>query len=120
MKISVIIPLYNKEKYIQRTITSALNQETLADEILVIDDGSTDQSAHKVREIQDPRVRLIQQPNAGECAARNRGLEEARNKLVALLDADDEWKPGFLTHIQRLYRNFPDCGIYATAFNIYR
>lgn len=118
MKISVIIPLYNKEKYIQRTIESALKQETPADEILVIDDGSTDRSADIVRSIKDPRIRLIQQQNAGECAARNRGLAEARNDLVALLDADDEWKPGFLTHIQRLSNNFPDCGIYATAFNV--
>lgn len=116
MKISVIIPLYNKEKYIKRTIKSALYQETPADEILVIDDGSTDSSASEVRSIHNPLVRLIQQTNAGEGAARNRGAKESNNDIIAFLDADDEWKPGFLTNITRLVYNFPRCGAYATAY----
>lgn len=116
MKTTVVIPLYNKEKYIQRTINSVLNQKKPVDEILVIDDGSTDSSADVVRKIKDKRIRLLQQRNTGEGAARNRGLAEASNNLVALLDADDEWKPDFLMHINRLYKNYPDCGLYATAF----
>lgn len=116
MKISVVIPLYNKEPHIRRTIESILYQSMPADEILVVDDGSTDGSANEVKKLSDPRIRLIQQPNAGECAARNRGVAEARNELVAFLDADDEWKPDFLTHIHRLYVKFPDCGAYATAY----
>jgi glycosyltransferase involved in cell wall biosynthesis len=118
MSISVAIPLHNKEPYIRRAIESVLLQNTPPDEIVVIDDGSTDGSADRVMEFSDPRIRLIQQPNAGESSARNRAIAEAHGDLIAFLDADDEWKPDFLTHIQRLYRNFPDCGAYATAYEI--
>jgi glycosyltransferase involved in cell wall biosynthesis len=118
LDISVVIPLYNKELYIRRTIESVLSQNTPPKEILVIDDGSTDGSAVEVQKILDARVRLIHQQNSGECAARNRGVAEAKHDLVAFLDADDEWKPDFITHIQRLYLNFPGCGAYATAYEI--
>lgn len=118
MKLSVVIPLYNKEMYIRRAIESVLAQTSPADEILVVDDGSTDDSALIVRGMNDARVRLIQQPNGGECVARNRGIADARNDWVAFLDADDEWEPGFLAGIQRLAIEFPGCGIYATAFKM--
>lgn len=118
MNISAVIPLYNKEQYIHRAINSILIQNTPAEEIIVIDDGSTDQSANVVKNISDSRLRLIQQHNMGECAARNRGVTEAKNELIAFLDADDEWKPDFLTHIQELQKNFPDCGAYATGYDV--
>jgi len=118
MKISVVIPLYNKEKYIARTINSVLNQTVSAAEIIVVDDGSTDNSAREVERIIDNRIHLVRQKNAGEGAARNRGVLEATCDLIAFLDADDEWKPDFLLHIQRLFNNFPDCGMYATSFEI--
>lgn len=118
MDISVVIPLYNKENYIYRTITSVLNQSVLPAEIIVVDDGSTDCSANEVAKINNSRVRLVRQKNAGEGAARNRGIAEAKSEMVAFLDADDEWKPNFLLHIQRLYNNFPDCGAYGTAYAI--
>lgn len=116
MDISVVIPLYNKEKYICRTIASVLAQTVPPSEIIVIDDGSTDNSANEVLRFDDSRIRLIRQENCGEGASRNNGVAVARHDLVAFLDADDEWKPDFLLHIQRLYRNFPDCGAYATAY----
>lgn len=116
MEISVVIPVFNKERYIKRTLMSVLSQNMKPAEILVVDDGSTDNSAEIVKSINDSRIHLIQQENAGECGARNTGINAAENEIVALLDADDEWKPDFLTHIKRLYINFPDCGIYATAF----
>jgi len=118
MKISVVIPLYNKELYIRRTLESVLRQSAPADEIVVVDDGSSDGSANEVLKVPDARIRLVQQPNAGESAARNRGIAEAKSELIAFLDADDEWKPDFLAHIQRLCNNFPDCGAYATAYEI--
>jgi glycosyltransferase involved in cell wall biosynthesis len=118
MNISVVIPLYNKEQYIGRTIRSILAQSVPADEIVVVDDGSTDNSPEEVTRMNDCRVRLVRQQNSGEGAARNRGVAESRNELVAFLDADDEWKPDFLLHIQRLRNNFPDCGAYGTAFEI--
>ncbi|MBY0229452.1 MAG: glycosyltransferase [Gemmataceae bacterium] len=96
MRVSVVVPLYNKARWIQRTLDSALSQ-TFADfELLVVDDGSTDGGGDIVARCTHPRVRLIRQPNAGPGAARNRGLAEAKGELAAFLDADDEWLPTFL------------------------
>ena len=115
---SVLIPLYNKEREIESTIRSVLAQRYPPQEIVVVDDGSTDRSAEVVRSIASPLVRLIAQPNAGECAARNRAIREARSEWVALLDADDRWHPGFLEEIAALIAEYPDCGVYCTGFNI--
>ena len=65
-----------------------------------------------------PPVRLVRQPNGGVCAARNRGIAEARGTHIALLDADDAWRPGFLAEIAALIAEYPDCGLYCTAFDI--
>ncbi len=93
MKVSVIIPLYNKSATIERTIASVRAQSFRDFELIVVDDGSTDGSASKVT---GADVRLIRQPNAGPGAARNRGVREARGAYLAFLDADDEWLPGYL------------------------
>jgi len=118
MNISVVIPLYNKEKYVGRAIESVLKQTIPADDIVVVDDGSVDNSANEVLKFSDCRINLIRQQNSGEGSTRNRGVAEAKCDLVAFLDADDAWKPDFLLHIQRLYNNFPDCGAYATAYEM--
>lgn len=115
---SVIIPLYNKECEIEGTIRSVLSQTRLPDEIVVVDDGSTDRSAGIVRQIGSPLVRLIRQSNAGECAARNRAIAEARGEYLALIDADDEWEPGFLAEIEAMIGEFPGCGLYCTGFSV--
>lgn len=114
-EIAVVIPLFNKAPYIKRAIDSVISQPYQVKEIIVVDDGSTDNSAEVVNGIKDERIRLIRQQNAGESAARNRGIEEANFDLIAFLDADDEWKPDFLRTIQTLINNFPDCGAYATS-----
>ncbi len=120
MNLSVIIPLYNKEREIGATLRSVLAQTLQPSEIVVVDDGSTDRSADIVREIAaaNPLVRLVPQANAGECAARNRAIAETTGEYIALLDADDEWRPGFLQEIAALIQEFPDCGLYCTAFDI--
>lgn len=94
--VSVVIPLYNKGKYIERSLRSVLAQEHQPLEIIIVDDGSTDESAEKISNFDDPRILLIKQENAGPGAARNAGLARARGKYVAFLDADDEWFPSFL------------------------
>jgi len=76
---SVVIPLYNKKDYIVRTVESVLNQSHERFELVVVDDGSTDGSTDQLGSIQDPRLRVIQQTNAGEGAARNKGLEVAKH-----------------------------------------
>lgn len=94
--ISVVIPLFNKEKQIKRTIDSVLNQEFDDFEVVVINDGSTDNSLHIVEAIKDSRIRIITQQNSGVAAARNRGIKEASGDYVLLLDADDQLLPGAL------------------------
>lgn len=117
-KISVIIPLYNKKAEIRDTLLSVLAQSCQPLEIIVVDDGSTDGGADIVRSIESPLIKLITQKNLGVCVARNRAIEEAQGEYVALIDADDTWAPDFLTEIASMIEDFPDCGLYSTAFNI--
>ena len=113
--VSVVIPLYNKASHIARALDSVFAQSVPPTEVIVVDDGSTDGSGDVAARYADTGVRLIRQENCGVSAARNRGVAEARTDLIAFLDADDEWKPGFLSEIMRLKSEFPDCGAYATA-----
>ena len=115
---SVIVPLYNKEREVESTLRSVLAQTYQPLEIVVVDDGSTDRSAEIVESLGSPLIRLIRQSNAGECAARNMAMSEARGEWFALLDADDEWKPEFLEEVAAMIEEWPDCGIYSTAFDI--
>jgi hypothetical protein len=109
--ISIIIPLYNKEKYVRRAIDSAAGQTFRDLEIVVVDDGSTDGSVAIVEAHPDPRIRLIRQANAGPGAARNRGLRECRGKYVAFLDADDEIFPDYLAYAHEKLIANPKCAL---------
>lgn len=114
--ISVVIPLYNKEKQIAFTLQSVLNQSFQNFEVVIVNDGSTDGSVAEVEKFSDSRIRLIHQKNAGVSAARNRGIEEAKSDLIAFLDADDEWKPEYLATQYHLYQQYPDCSVYACNY----
>lgn len=115
---SVIIPLYNKEREVEAAVRSALEQTLPPREVIVVDDGSTDNGAAVVEAIGSPLVRLIRQPNGGVCAARNRAVAASKGRHVALLDADDRWRPGFLAEVAALIAEFPGCGLYCTGFDI--
>lgn len=93
--VSVIIPAYNAETFLERTLRSVLTQTYLNLQVIVVDDGSQDQTAEIVRRIaqQDERVTLLQQPNAGVAAARNLGIHHAKGEFIAPIDADDLWYP---------------------------
>lgn len=114
--ISVIIPLYNKERYIKRAICSVLNQSFGDFEVIIVNDGSTDDSISIVEGIADTRIKLINQKNAGVSAARNRGIKESKYDFIAFLDADDEWKENHLAVIVDLIKKYPSCGVFATSY----
>lgn len=95
-KISVIIPLYNKETIIERSLQSVLSQDYDDFEVILVNDGSTDRSMEIVRNIQDPRIVLIEQENGGPSKARNTGVMHAKGEWVLFLDADDELLPNAL------------------------
>ena len=96
---TVIIPLYNKEPYIKRALETVLNQTYDNFEMIIIDDGSTDEGVRIVSSIQDTRIKVFSQINSGVSAARNRGALLAKNQYLAFLDADDTWEPNFLQEI---------------------
>lgn len=114
--VSVVVPLYNKEAHVKNTLNSILVQTIKNFEIIVVNDGSTDESAEVVKNLNDSRIRLINQGNAGVSVARNRGINEAKADLIAFLDGDDEWKTNFLEEILELRDKYPEAGIYAMAY----
>ena len=116
---SVVISLFNKEKSIGNTIKSVLNQTFMDYEIIIINDGSTDKSEEIVREFNNEKIKLYSTKNQGVSQARNLGIEKSNGKLIAFLDADDFWFPEHLLRLQELYYRFPDCGFYATNYEMY-
>ena len=116
-QITVIVPLYNKVKEVERSLTSILNQTVSEYELLIIDGGSTDGSLEIISSyLEDCRIQLIHQKSKGLPAARNEAIQQAKGELIAFLDADDEWHPDFLETISQLYKRYPGAGIYATAY----
>ncbi|HLT41982.1 MAG TPA: glycosyltransferase family A protein [Sphingobacteriaceae bacterium] len=113
---SVVIPLYNKEQSIGNTILSVLKQSFEDFEIVLINDGSTDNSLREVRQITDSRIRIIDKPNGGVSSARNRGIEEARFEWIAFLDGDDLWEPNHLEILNELIIKFPRDKVFCTAY----
>ncbi|KJD32087.1 hypothetical protein PK35_11660 [Tamlana nanhaiensis] len=116
---SVIIPLYNKEKYIEATLNSVLNQEFKDFEIIIFDDGSTDDSLKQVEAFSDSRILIIKEINQGVSAARNKSIELAKGKYIALLDADDIWEPNHLTELHKLITLFPEAGLYCNNYRVF-
>ena len=93
---SIIIPLYNKENFIVKTINSALRQTFSNFEIIIINDGSTDESLNRLKIFNDRRIRIFDIPNSGVSVARNYGIKKSKSKMIALLDSDDIWEKNHL------------------------
>jgi glycosyltransferase involved in cell wall biosynthesis len=117
-KISIIMPLYNKASEVLASVASVRAQTLTAWELVVVDDGSTDGGADLVRDLGDPRIRVVSQANQGVSAARNRGMELASAELIAFLDADDEWRPRYAAAVLALAQDFPQAAWFATGYQI--
>ena len=114
---SVIIPLYNKENFIENTIKSVLNQSFTDFELIVVDDCSTDRSLNIVKEIINNKIRIINHDlNSGLSSSRNTGITNSRANYIAFLDADDLWKETFLEEILNLINEFPEAKLFATNY----
>ncbi|MBB6523067.1 glycosyltransferase family 2 protein [Pseudoteredinibacter isoporae] len=127
LNITVVIPLYNKAHTIVGTLESVIQQSRAADEIVIIDDGSSDGSVDCVerhiaeqqaaeRPFEWNRIRIIRQNNQGVSAARNHGIAVARGNYIAFLDADDAWLPQYLEQIEKLHKESRACPVLATAY----
>lgn len=113
---SVVIPLYNKAHTIIGTLNTILAQTFQKFEIVIINDGSTDDGVNVIMNFKiDPRIRIISQNNQGVSMARNRGVIEAKYEYIAFLDGDDEWLPGYLEKMKEAIDLFPDSGMYCCA-----
>ncbi|SFD17650.1 glycosyltransferase family 2 protein [Algibacter pectinivorans] len=117
---SVVIPLYNKEDYIENTLNSVLNQNYKNFEIVIINDGSTDRSIDVVKRFLDSRIKIFNQKNKGLSNARNSGIKHAKYEYIAFLDADDLWCEDYLMCIFNLIKHQPSSEVLATGVKVLR
>lgn len=115
---SVIIPLYNKENFIENTLNSVLNQTFTDFEVIIVNDGSTDKSEEKVLAFKDSRIRYYSNENEGVSVARNLGIEKANSNYITFIDADDYWYPLFLNEMHININAFPEQEVFAAAIEI--
>lgn len=129
-KYSVIIPLYNKAPYIRKAFESVIAQTYRDFELVIVDDGSTDNSLQVVNEYMcdvscmmsdvGDKIKVISQDNFGVAAARNNGVAASHGEFLCFLDADDWWEPIFLEGVDKLIAEYPDAGIYTTNYIYYK
>lgn len=110
-RISVVIPAYNASQYIAMAIDSVLDQTHRVDEIIVVDDGSTDKTQEVVARYEDKGVRYVRQPNQGSACARNTGIALASGKYIAFLDADDFWLPNKINQQVKTFEEKTDLAL---------
>lgn len=134
-RFSIIVPLYNKAPYIKKALGSIISQTFTDWECIIVDDGSTDNSAaiceeffqtfnhslaHSINVNRSFVHSFIRQTNSGVAAARNNGVAKSKGEYVCFLDADDWWEPEFLEEMDKLMAEFPDAGLYATNYIYYK
>jgi glycosyltransferase involved in cell wall biosynthesis len=115
---SIVIPVYNKEKFVAKTLKSVLVQTFLDYEIIIVNDGSTDNSEAEIRILNDTRIQYYSKKNEGIAMARNFGIEKATAEYICFLDADDYWFPNFLVTMHRFTSELVEQKVFATAIEI--
>lgn len=120
MDLSIIIPVYNASKLLERCLDSIFKQKTqYTYEVILIDDGSTDNSIEIIKERKESNIILYQQQNAGPAAARNKGIELTHGRYVTFIDADDYWKQGYIEQTINFLETYPECiAVSVTCKNI--
>lgn len=126
-KFSIIVPLYNKAPYLRKALESICAQTYKDFECIIVDDGSTDNSAAICKDFINSltpsfinSLRLIRQPNSGVAAARNNGVAASKGEYLCFLDADDWWEPTYLEEMDRLISDYPDAGLFCTNYVYYK
>jgi glycosyltransferase involved in cell wall biosynthesis len=113
--ISIVVPVYNKEKFIEETIKSVLAQTFKKFELILVNDGSVDNSLNIMEKNQDVRIRIVSIKNSGVSIARNIGIKEAKYDYISFLDADDWWESTFLEEIIKGIKKYPNYKVFATG-----
>ena len=116
--ISIIIPVYNTERYLEKCLSSVVNQTYQNLEVIVINDGSTDSSSDIIKTFskKDSRIKVINQENRGQSSARNAGLRKASSKYIAFIDSDDEISPEFISKLLEPYQKTPKTSLTICGF----
>ena len=115
---SIVIPAYNAEKFIAISVKSVLNQTHGDFELIIVDDGSEDETKKVIKQFHDDRITYIYQCNGGVSSARNAGILASKGEYVCFLDSDDEWKSNHLEVMSSLIKKYKDCGMYITGYDI--
>jgi glycosyltransferase involved in cell wall biosynthesis len=115
---SVIIPLYNKENFIENTLKSILNQNFADFELIIVNDGSTDKSEEKIFGFNDSRIHYYSKENGGVSSARNYGIEKAKSNYITFIDADDFWYPNFLKEMHKNINKHPEFKVFSAAIEV--
>lgn len=113
---SIVVPLYNKEFCIAKTISSVLHQTYFKYELIIVDDGSTDDSCSVVESFHDERIRLVKKANGGVSSARNLGVRMAQYEYIVFLDADDWWNLEYLEKMKNLIAEYPSAKMFGSSY----
>lgn len=113
---SVVIPLYNKQESIRNTVESILAQTFKDFELVIVNDGSTDNSLEMVKSIEDSRIVIIDKPNGGVSSARNSGIQKATSEWVSFVDADDHWDADYLEKVKAAIDKYPAASVVVTNY----
>ena len=117
---SIIIPVFNKERHVLQTLESVQNQSFQNFEIIIVNDGSTDNSEKEILKFQHQKLKYFKNENKGASHSRNFAASKAKAPYIAFLDADDIWLPHHLEDLKNLIDDFPNCGMYCKAYTAFQ